>query len=68
MLVLLDIEFETGAVNEVCWIPGKLNLSDPLTKPDSNLTESLQLLLSTGHILMDIKSEAESKSSEVFFG
>lgn len=61
-------EFQTGNVNELSWITGKLNLSDPLTKADSSLTESLQLLLSTGHLWIDIKSAAESKSADVFLG
>lgn len=56
-------EFQTGTVNKVSWIPGRVNLSDPLTKPKSSLTESLLLLRSTGHLWCNIKSAAESASS-----
>ena len=61
-------EFQTGTVSEISWIPGRINLSDPLTKTDSNLSETLQSLLSNGKMIMDIKSEAESKSSEIELG
>lgn len=36
---------ETGAVKKIIWIPGRTNLSDPDTKPDSPLLSALQLTL-----------------------
>ena len=37
------------------WIPGSINLADPGTKSDSNLTQSLQLLLVGGAVPIDYK-------------
>lgn len=48
------------------WIPGSLNLADPLTKPDSPLTHALALTLYTGRLCVVIDDEAESKSCSKF--
>ena len=41
-------QFEISNANRICWIPGRLNLADPGTKPDSPLIQALQLLLFSG--------------------
>jgi len=47
---LMRYDFETHKITKMVWIKGSTNLSDPLTKRDSPLTSSLQLLLHTGKI------------------
>ncbi|PXF41605.1 hypothetical protein BWQ96_08671 [Gracilariopsis chorda] len=49
-------EFETVNVSRIIWIPGKLNLADPLTKLDSPLCTSLEILLYSGSIPLDTTS------------
>lgn len=61
-------EFQTGAVEKISWIPGSVNLADPLTKKDSSLTDALQLTLFTGRLCIDLDSVSETKSSENNFG
>ena len=36
--------------DSVCWIPGRLNLADPGTKPDNHLGHALPLLLFIGRL------------------
>ena len=43
-------EFEVGNANRIACIPGKLNLADPGTKPDSHLISALNLLLVSGKL------------------
>lgn len=57
-------EFQTGTVSEISWVPGKLNISDVLTKTDSSLTETLLLIITTGFLFIDFQSVIESKQSE----
>lgn len=64
----IRFEFQTGAVDKISWIPGNLNLADPLTKKDSQLTDLLQLSLFSGKLAVDIEDSSESKSSEKNFG
>ena len=59
---VIRFDFETKAVDQLVWIPGRTNLADPGTKRDSTLSEALQLLLYTGKIPIDL-SEAEVRSS-----
>lgn len=61
-------EFQVGNVDEISWIPGKLNLADVLTKPDSPLTDMLQLTLFTGRLQVDYSEESETKSTENNYG
>ena len=37
----IRFEFKTGSVEYISWVPGKVNLADPLTKKDSQLTDML---------------------------
>lgn len=55
-------EFQVGNVDEITWIPGKLNLADVLTKKDSMLSEALQLTLYTGRLTLPFEDTLESKS------
>ena len=61
-------EFQVGSVDLITWVPGKLNLADVLTKPDSPLTDVLQLTLYTGRIQLDFQSVIETKSAEKNYG
>lgn len=47
-------EFELRNVARFIWLPGKLYLSDAGTKPDSPLTEALQLSLANGCLEVDL--------------
>ena len=60
---VIRFDFETKAVDEMVWIPGRTNLADPGTKRDSALAEALQILLLTGKIPLDL-TEAEVRSSD----
>lgn len=51
---VIRYEFETQKVNRIFWIPGKVNLADPLTKPNSPLTQALQLTLFSGDISISL--------------
>ena len=47
---VIRYEFETRNVSTMIWLPGKSNLADPLTKPDSPLELPLQLMMFSGEI------------------
>ena len=64
----IRFEFQTGAVQSVSWIPGKINMADVLTKKDSALTDMLTLCLYTGKIPIDFQNKAETKSTEKILG
>ena len=64
----IRFEFQTGAVQSVSWIPGKINMADVLTKKDSALTDMLTLCLYTGKIPIDFENKAETKSTEKILG
>lgn len=57
---VIRFEFECGNVSTFKWIPGKNNLADPGTKPDSPLTESLCITLAEGRLSVDF-NDAESR-------
>lgn len=50
---VIRYEFETHNLNCMVWIPGRANLADPLTKPDSPLCLPLQLTLHCGELSLD---------------
>jgi len=60
-------EFETRSVARMFWIPGKINIADPGTKPNSPLAHTLSILLGTGQLPIDF-ADALSKSSDQFLG
>ena len=41
----IRFEFQVGNVNKISWIPGKINLADPLTNKDSQLTDALLVFM-----------------------
>lgn len=59
----IRFELVTGSVDKITNIPGKTNLADVLTKPDSPLTEALLMTLFTGKHSLDFHDVAISKSS-----
>lgn len=59
---LLRYNFETHHLNKLIWLPRKINLADPLTKRDSPLCETLQLMLFDGTIPIDFAT-AETRAS-----
>lgn len=61
---VIRFEFETKNVNYMTWISGKLNLADPLTKKDSPIGKSLQLLMFSGEIPFDTNSTKTRDSSQ----
>lgn len=60
----IRFEFQVGKVSEFSWVPGKLNISDVLTKPDICFTETLLPIISTGFLNIDFQSVAKNKHSE----
>jgi len=60
-------EFERGNVNRITWIPGRVNIADAGTKPQSPLTEPLILTLADGKLCLDL-SESISRDSNRSFG
>lgn len=42
---LIRYQFQTQNVNRIIWVPGIINLADTITKPNSPLTQILQLLI-----------------------
>lgn len=59
---VIRFEFETQCVSRMIWVPGKTNLADPGTKPNSPLDQALQLMLFTGEIPISFE-DAISRSS-----
>ena len=64
---VIRYEFETHNVDQIRWIPGKVNLSDALTKPNSSLTEALQLSLFTSTMTITVL-ESQCRHSRQFTG
>lgn len=56
-------DFETKKIFRMMWIKGTTNLSDPLTKRDSPLITSLQLLLHSAMIPINFDANLSSNSS-----
>lgn len=57
-------EFETHHVDEIVWILGQVNLTDPGTKTDSPLTQSLLQTMSNEKNAIDL-SKHESRRSDL---
>lgn len=64
---LIRYEFETQNVSRMIWVPGKVNLSDPGTKPNSPLSNALQLMMLSGEIPFNF-DEFEVGKSDQFTG
>lgn len=63
-LKVIRFEFETKKVTWTSWVPGKLNLADPLTKKDSSMVQPLQLLMYTGTIPKDLSQQKTRVSTQ----
>lgn len=50
---LIRFGFETHSLNTLIWIPGSINFADALTKTDSRVHESLQLMMFEGTLPCD---------------
>ena len=57
-------ECEAGNADRICWVPGRLNLTDPGTKPHSPPTQSLQLLMFSGKLPFDFPELEASNSKD----
>lgn len=64
---LIRFEYEMRTVDEFCWVPGAVNLADPGTKTDSPLCQSLQLLMHSGKIPIDL-SRHEARRNDRSLG
>ncbi len=64
----IRFEFQTGAVEKISRVPGNVNLADPLTKKDSQLSDLLQLTLYKGRLCVDLDASSETKHSQKNFG
>lgn len=60
-LSLIRHEFETQHISRMIWIPGNINPADAITKPDSPLTQTLQLLMFSGELPIDLESPSIAK-------
>lgn len=65
---VIRYEFQTGVVDRITWIPGKVNIADVLTKKDSALSETFILALASGYLPLEFKSQSESKYTEKNLG
>lgn len=64
---LLRYNFETHNLNQLIWIPGSANPADPLTKRDSPLMDTLQIMLFDGTLPLDF-AKFESRCSDAPLG
>ena len=64
---ILRYNFERHYLNRLIWIPGSLNIADSLTKKDSPLAETLQLMLFDGSLPVYLSS-GESRESSTTLG
>lgn len=64
---LIRYYFETRQIHKMVWVPGSLNLADPLTKKDSSLCDALQILLFDGSLPFSIP-DAKERCSEQNLG
>ena len=63
----IRFEFATKNVYSMIWVPGKIYLADPGTKPDIHLTQTLNLLFESGTSPIDF-TEAVTKYSDLSNG
>ena len=63
----IKFELATKNVTSMTWVPEKINLADPGTKPDSQLTQNLQLLFESRCLPIDF-SESVTQLSNLTTG
>lgn len=59
----IRFEFQVGNLQNICWIPEKFNVSDPLTKKDTVITDAQHLTIFIGNIKVTLQDLAETKSA-----
>ena len=59
---VIRFEYEMGNVDQICWLPGSLDFADPATKTDSLLCQSLQLLMHSGKIPLDLSRQKSRRN------
>ena len=64
---VIRYEYETQHADDMIWIPGRVNLTDPGTKTDSPLTQAMIQTMACGKLSIDL-SEAEARSSDRSLG
>lgn len=58
---ILRHDYELDMLRELVWIPGKINLSDPGTKPNSPLCDALRITLQDGRLSLNYEIAEHSK-------
>ena len=53
---VIGYEFETHNIDQISWIPGKVNLADAVTKQDRCLFQALQLSMFTSKICISLEN------------
>lgn len=66
-VALLRYHFETHQLNRVIWIPGSANPADPLTKRDSPLADTLQIMMFDGTLPLQF-DKTDSRTSNASLG
>ena len=64
---VIRYEFETQKVNRMTWIPGNVNVADPVTKPNNPLVQALKLSFFTGELSISFQ-DALKRCSNQFTG
>lgn len=59
---IIRFEYDMGHVDQICWLPGAVNLADPGTKTDIPLSQSLQLMMHTGKIPIDLSRQENRRN------
>lgn len=57
----IRFEFQTRTLDKISWIPGRVNLADPLKNKNCSITDLLQLILFTGRLSIYLKEVADTK-------
>lgn len=61
---LMGYNFETHLLNRLIWLPGRENPADALTKPDSPLAQTFQLMPFDGTKPLDLSKMEYRKSTQ----
>lgn len=63
---IIRYEYETRHADDIIWIPGRVNPTDPGTNTDSPLTQEMLQTMASGEFSIDL-SEAKSRFLNRFF-
>ncbi len=61
----IRFDFATKNISNMIWIRGNSNLADPGTKPNCQLTDTLQLLVASGKLPIDFNEAVIQPSDQV---